>query len=131
MAKLDAQNERVVRVKKGATEKDAVSLQQLLDHINNRKNPHLVTSEQLGISVLSLTSNEVYNDSFTGVINGTNVTFITSDNFVAGSTRVYLNGLRMKSGSGNDYTESLPNLVIFEYALPTGSNLIMDFLRLI
>ena len=48
----------------------------------------------------------VYNEVPNGIQNATNLIFTTANLFVAGSTKLYKNGLRLKPGSGNDYTES-------------------------
>lgn len=43
------ENQRVVRVKPGTTDKNAVIIEQLLGHTNNLGNPHQIKPEHLGI----------------------------------------------------------------------------------
>lgn len=47
----------------------------------------------------------------TGAINGTNATFTTAVHPIAGSLKVYLNGIRMRSAV--DYTFTAPNTITF------------------
>ena len=62
----------------------------------------------------------------TGTINGSNATFTLSRTPRPGSVRVYLNGLRQRTGSGNDFTIS-GLTITFATAPPTGSNLFCDY----
>jgi hypothetical protein len=64
------------------------------------------------------------------VINGLNDTFTTSTNFIANTTRVYVNGLRMDRGQ--DYNEAGNSQIQFiGTAVPaTGSNLIIEYIKL-
>lgn len=67
----------------------------------------------------------VYNDSFSGVINGINSVFTTSEEFSDSSTRVYLNGLRQKLTV--DYNETSTDEITFSLAPASGSNIVIDF----
>lgn len=51
-------------------------------------------------------ANMVYGEVPTGAINGVNTTFTLNATPVSGSERLYYNGMRLKSGAGNDYTIS-------------------------
>ncbi|WP_337043869.1 hypothetical protein [Emticicia sp. 17c] len=64
-----------------------------------------------------------------GLLDGTNKVFQTSDNFVAGSTRVYLNGVRQFKGEGADYTETGSHEITFALAPDTNDTLITDFIK--
>lgn len=70
----------------------------------------------------------VRNETPTGSINGSNTAFTIATAFTPGSLQVYLNGQRLKSGSGNDYQEG-SNLTSFtmEYAPATGDVLLVDY----
>lgn len=73
-----------------------------------------------------LSSNITLGGSFTGTIDGINSVFTMP--VPATAVTVYKNGVRMKSGSGNDYVFSLGNTITFESgAIPsTGSVLTYD-----
>jgi hypothetical protein len=50
MINKDSENKRVVRTKKGINSSDSIILEQFLEHINNKRNPHLTSKEQLGVT---------------------------------------------------------------------------------
>ncbi len=64
-----------------------------------------------------------------GAINGTNDLFLTAESFRAGSTKVFLNGLRQKIGISHDYIEIAPNKIQFAAAPRTGNNLTIDYIK--
>lgn len=64
----------------------------------------------------------------TGSVNGSNTAFTTSSNYIAGSLEVYKNGIRLKAGSGNDYTETGTNSFTMATAPLTGAQLLVDYL---
>ncbi len=71
----------------------------------------------------------VKNETPGGSINSANVTFTIASAFTAGTLEVYLNGQRLKSGSGNDYTESASlRGFVMEYAPDTGDVLTVDYI---
>lgn len=71
---------------------------------------------------------DVRNEVPAGAINGTNTFYMIAAAFTPGSLNVYVNGQRMKSGSGNDYVENA-TLTGFtmQYALQTGDVLFVDY----
>ncbi len=71
---------------------------------------------------------DVRNEVPAGAINGTNTFYMIAAAFTPGSLNVYVNGQRMKSGSGNDYVENA-TLTGFtmQYALQTGDVLLVDY----
>ena len=71
----------------------------------------------------------VYNEVPTGVINGSNTAF-TLANTPANNTvaRLYLDGLRLLEGGGNDFTIS-GSAVTMLYAPATGQNFLADYLK--
>jgi hypothetical protein len=71
----------------------------------------------------------VFNETPAGALNGVNMTFTLSHSFIAGSTQVYLNGMRQRLGVGWDYTESAPNQVVFSSPLVSTDSLIVDYRR--
>lgn len=64
----------------------------------------------------------------TGTINGSNVTFTLSATPVAGTEIVYLNGLRLKRGAGDDYQISGSTITMNDAPL-TGDVLLVDFIN--
>jgi hypothetical protein len=63
-----------------------------------------------------------------GTINGVNDTFTLANTPIAGTVRVYLRGLRRKSGPGNDYTISGTTLTMI--TIPqTGDAFFIDYFK--
>lgn len=72
----------------------------------------------------SIISNEIPS----GTINGSNTAFTVATAFTPGSLKVFLNGQRLKSGAGNDYTENASNTAFtMLYAPATGDVLLVDY----
>lgn len=67
-----------------------------------------VNKSQLDAAVAGVltTANMVFNEVPTGAIDNTNTIFTLAFTPVVGTERVHQNGLRLKSGVGNDYTIS-------------------------
>jgi hypothetical protein len=73
-------------------------------------------------------SNFVFEETPSGSINGSNVTFTISATPTTGTLRLYLNGQRLRSGAGNDYTLST-NTITMTTAPTSGDVLLADFLK--
>ena len=71
-------------------------------------------------------SNNVFGESPSGTIDGTNTNFTLANTPQAGTLRVYLNGLRQQEGAGNDYTVS-GNTITFTTAPSTGDVILADY----
>ena len=73
------------------------------------------------------------NNVLIGTINGINVTFQTPYKFIPGSISVYVNGLKMMPGIGNDFVEdnSTNDKVILASAPLSGDILLADYRRLL
>jgi hypothetical protein len=71
----------------------------------------------------------VENEVPSGVIDGMNATFSTSQVFRAGTTRLYLNGVRQRTGASFDYVESGSSNVVFSLAPKAGDTLLIDYTR--
>jgi hypothetical protein len=63
-----------------------------------------------------------------GSINGSNVTFTLAVTPTSGTLKLYLNGVRQKSGAGNDYTLST-NTITMTTAPVSGDVLIADYMK--
>jgi hypothetical protein len=59
-----------------------------------------------------------------GTINGTNDTFTLANTPTAGSVALYANGVRLKSGSGNDYTISSSTITFEAGAIPVSGDVL-------
>ena len=73
-------------------------------------------------------SNFVFEEIPSGSINGSNVTFTISATPTTGTLRLYLNGQRLRSGAGNDYTLST-NTITMTTAPISGDVLLCDFMK--
>lgn len=74
------------------------------------------------------TGSLVQGETPSGSINSSNTVFTVASAFTSGSLRVFLNGQRLKAGSGNDYQESAALTgFTMEYAPTTGDVLLVDY----
>ena len=63
-----------------------------------------------------------------GTVNGTNAVFTTTHTPISGSVKVFVNGLRLNPGTGNDYTISSDTITFESGAIPqTGETVIVDY----
>lgn len=67
------------------------------------------------------------NDVPIGIQNRINVTFTTTLSYIAGSTKLYLNGLRLTPGITNDYEELGTNQIRFIEAPYETDKLLIDY----
>lgn len=73
-------------------------------------------------------ANFVTGEAPTGTIDGTNATFTLANTPVSGTVRVFVNGVRMNSGTGNDYTISGTTITFLTGAIPqTGDVILCDY----
>jgi hypothetical protein len=70
-----------------------------------------------------------YDFNITGNRDSSNKVFTTSANFVAGTTHVYVNGIRLTPGASYDYTETAANQITFTNAPDLGDLLIIDYIK--
>lgn len=73
-------------------------------------------------------SNFVVEETPSGSINGSNTAFTLANTPTAGTVKLYLNGVRQKSGAGNDYTIST-NTITMTTAPVSGDVLIADYMK--
>jgi hypothetical protein len=79
-----------------------------------------------------LLPNSLYTDydaTVIGLRNSVNTVFTTSYNFVSGSTKVYVNGLRYSPGVSSDYQETGANQITFANAPDSGDLLIIEYIK--
>jgi hypothetical protein len=73
-------------------------------------------------------STPIRNETPSGAIDGVNVAFGLAHVPIGGTTRVYLLGVRLQSGSGNDYTVSGSTLTFESGQVPqTGAWILVDY----
>lgn len=60
---------------------------------------------------------------------GINKTFVLSENYIQGTTKVYVNGLRMTRDINYDYIESGARNIILTLPLTSGDNLLVDYIK--
>ena len=82
---------------------------------------------QLAWANVDVGDNAVFNEIPTGAINGSNTVYTLAAAYIATTTRVYLNGLRLLLGAGNDYTESGSGQITINYAPESGDVLLVDY----
>lgn len=81
-----------------------------------------------GISGGGSSANFSDNEIVSGVIDGANKDFTTTNNFISNSLKVYLDGQRMYLGSiPNDYTITGSNSFRMNFAPPSGAKIIVDY----
>lgn len=73
-------------------------------------------------------TNFVYSETPSGTINGSNTTFTISATPTSGTLQLYLNGVRLNAGAGNDYTLST-NTITFTTAPVSGDVILADFMK--
>lgn len=124
---MDAWNEvpgAFVVVEEGTANADTIWLASA--NAGGTLNTTAINWQQIPTTAGYTSSNFVDNEVPSGSINGSNVTFTLANTPVSGSVHLYINGLRGKVGSGNDYTIS-GSTITMEYALATGETLIADY----
>ena len=81
-----------------------------------------------GIQGPSGSNAPVVGETPSGAIDGTNRAYTTANTFVAGSTAVYINGLR--EWLGRDYTETSSTVITLTAAAVAGDEIRIDYLVL-
>jgi hypothetical protein len=73
-------------------------------------------------------SNFVTEETPSGTINGSNTAFTLANTPTSGTVKLYLNGVRQKSGAGNDYTISGTNITMTTAPI-SGDVLLVDYMK--
>jgi hypothetical protein len=74
----------------------------------------------------------VENEKPSGVKNGVNKIFTTLSNFVPGTLKVTITGIRLSPGIADDFTETGPNQFTFTFVAPIATETILvDYKKLI
>jgi hypothetical protein len=69
----------------------------------------------------------VYNEVPVGQVNGVNTVYFTINDFLAGSTRVFVNGVRLTLGEAKGYTETDTNQITLSFAPLVGDEILVDY----
>ena len=85
-------------------------------------NSTAITFQQIPTTAGLSNTNFVDKEIPSGSINGSNTAFTIANSPVAGSEHIYLNGMLLESGAGNDYTISGANITLLSAPL-TGEKL--------
>lgn len=72
---------------------------------------------------------QVTNEILNSQINGITDSFTTSFNYVAGTLKVYVGGLRQSPGASLDYTETGINSFELNYIPFSGEKMIIDYIK--
>lgn len=73
-------------------------------------------------------TNYVTRETPTGLVNGSNTSFVLANTPVTGTEEVYLNGIQQDAGAGNDYTISA-GTITFASAPVTGDKIRVTYLK--
>lgn len=79
-------------------------------------------------TVIQRRADFVFGEAPSGTVNGSNATFTLASAPLAGTLRLYQNGLRLREGAGNDYTLS-GNTITFNTPPASGDILLADYLK--
>lgn len=78
------------------------------------------------------TTNEIVTDLDANIVgdkDGVNRIYTLTNNYLTGSTRVFVNGIRMQLGATNDYIEINSNQIQFSVSLDSGDILVVDYIK--
>ena len=73
--------------------------------------------------------NFITEEDLSSQIDGIKTEFILLNDFVGGTLRVYLNGLRQQKGVGEDYVEVSSDKIDFVRALEVDDVLLVDYIK--
>jgi hypothetical protein len=70
-----------------------------------------------------------YDFNIGGTKNSVNKTFVLSANYMSGTTKVYMNGIRLTPGAEYDYIEAGTNQITFTNAPDPGDLIVVDYIK--
>lgn len=70
-----------------------------------------------------------YDYNVVGNRDSSNKTYTLTSSFVSGSTRVYINGIRLTPGAGYDYVETGTSQITFTNAPDSGDLITVDYIK--
>lgn len=79
-------------------------------------------------STVMKTNNYVVRETPSGLVNGSNTTYVLANTPISGTEEVYLNGIQQEPGAGNDYTIS-SSTITFLSAPASGDKVRVSYLK--
>jgi hypothetical protein len=76
-----------------------------------------------------LGNNLIIEEVLTPQIDGLKTLFDIGNNYVSGTMMVYVNGLRVQKGIGNDYIEVGNNQIDFSYVITVTEKIWIDYVK--
>jgi len=84
----------------------------------------------IAVTGVITTANKVTREVPTGTVNGSNATFTLANTPTAGTEEVFVNGILMNVGSGNDYTISSGTITFLSGSIPqTGDVVLVSYFK--
>lgn len=80
------------------------------------------------VSTVMKTTNYVVRETPSGLVNGSNTTYVLANAPISGTEEVYLNGIQQDPGAGNDYTIS-SSTITFLTAPASGDKVRVSYLK--
>ena len=80
------------------------------------------------VSTVMKTTNYVVRETPSGLVNGSNTTYVLANTPVSGTEEVYLNGIQQEPGAGNDYTIAT-STITFLSAPASGDKVRVSYLK--
>ena len=84
----------------------------------------------IAVTGVITTANKVTREVPTGTVNGSNTAFTLANTPTVGTEEVFVNGILMNAGAGNDYTISGANITFLAGAIPqTGDVVLVSYFK--
>ena len=99
-------------------------------HSNDQAVEMLITAgtfEEIETAITIGINLPIIGEDLSSQANGVNTTFTFANNYVSNTTSVYLNGIRLQRGIGNDYKEDTSNTIEIPIAPTSGEKVIVDY----
>lgn len=127
IVKVTARSGNTLTIERGQEDTTSVS------HTNGQAVEMLITAGtfvELEDEINALSpGQQVTNEILTSQVDGITDSFTTVNNYVAGSLKVYVGGLRQIPGVGADYTETGANNFQLNYTPVSGERMIVDYIK--
>jgi len=85
-----------------------------------------ITTDNFNSTIITSTT---YREIPSGNANGVNAVFTTSANMLTASALLFMNGMLMRDGASYDYTTTANNEVTFTAAPPSGSYILINYVK--
>lgn len=98
-------------------------------HANGQAVEMLITAgtfEEIENAILVSSNLEIIGENLSSQANGSNTTFTLANDYVANSTKLFINGMRMTRG--DDYTEVTDNTIEIPIVVESGEKVVIDYI---